>query len=179
MRLYNTLTRQKEPFAPAADNLVRLYACGLTVYARGHIGNFRTFVSLDVLRRALKYQDGYLVRPLLVIVDLQESGPDGDVLDDPAGVNSGGPAMAIVHLNVVLFDYPLAHDPVPFRSLIRLAYCRLPSPFPYWGMDTSAPSTTNPFPASQAALITPLMAFLVLVSRLLSLFNSRNEKTFN
>ena len=36
-----------------------MYTCGLTVYARGHIGNFRTFVALDVLRRALKYQAGY------------------------------------------------------------------------------------------------------------------------
>jgi cysteinyl-tRNA synthetase len=44
LRLYNTLTRQEEPFAPVRDNLVRMYACGLTVYARGHIGNFRTIV---------------------------------------------------------------------------------------------------------------------------------------
>ena len=55
MRLYNTLTPQEEAFAPARDNTVRMYTCGLTVYARGHIGNFRTFVCLDVLRRALKY----------------------------------------------------------------------------------------------------------------------------
>ena len=52
MRLYNTLTRQREDFVPADGRLVRMYACGLTVYARGHIGNFRTFISLDVLRRA-------------------------------------------------------------------------------------------------------------------------------
>ena len=44
------------------DNVVRMYTCGLTVYARGHIGNFRTFVAVDVLRRALKYQAGYAVR---------------------------------------------------------------------------------------------------------------------
>ena len=55
MRLYNTLTRSEEPFAPGAGNTVRMYTCGLTVYARGHIGNFRTFVCLDVLRRTLKY----------------------------------------------------------------------------------------------------------------------------
>jgi len=54
MRLYNTLTRREEDFAPAHDNIVRMYTCGLTVYARGHIGNFRTFVALDVLRRALR-----------------------------------------------------------------------------------------------------------------------------
>ncbi len=61
MRLYNTLTRREEPFTPADDRTVRMYTCGLTVYARGHIGNFRTFVSLDVLRRAFKYQEGYAV----------------------------------------------------------------------------------------------------------------------
>ena len=51
LRLYNTLTRQEEPFAPVRDNTVRMYTCGLTVYARGHIGNFRTFICVDVLRR--------------------------------------------------------------------------------------------------------------------------------
>ena len=51
MQLYNTLTRKEEAFAPSQDKLVRMYACGLTVYARGHIGNFRTFIAVDVLRR--------------------------------------------------------------------------------------------------------------------------------
>ena len=55
MRLYNTLTSQEEPFAPGKDDTVRMYTCGLTVYSRGHIGNFRTFVCLDVLRRALRH----------------------------------------------------------------------------------------------------------------------------
>ena len=59
MCLYNTLTRRKRTFAPSQDNLVRMYACGLTVYSRGHIGNFRTFVAVDVLRRTLKYLEGY------------------------------------------------------------------------------------------------------------------------
>jgi cysteinyl-tRNA synthetase len=72
MRLYNTLTRQKEPFAPAADNLVRLYACGLTVYARGHIGNFRSFLCLDVLRRTLKYVAGYQVRQVVNFTDVDD-----------------------------------------------------------------------------------------------------------
>src|SRR4029453_12248609 len=61
MRLYNTLTRREEDFAPSRDNQVRMYSCGLTVYARGHIGNFRTFVALDVLRRALE-AEGYSVK---------------------------------------------------------------------------------------------------------------------
>ena len=65
LRLYNTLTREEEPFAPSHENTVRMYACGLTVYNRGHIGNFRTFICLDVLRRTLKYLCGHHVRGVL------------------------------------------------------------------------------------------------------------------
>jgi cysteinyl-tRNA synthetase len=72
MRLYNTLTRREEEFAPSRDNMVRMYTCGLTVYARGHIGNFRTFVSLDVLRRALKYEAGYAVRQVMNFTDVDD-----------------------------------------------------------------------------------------------------------
>ncbi|HET9362776.1 MAG TPA: cysteine--tRNA ligase [Vicinamibacterales bacterium] len=72
LRLYNTLTRQEEPFAPLRDNTVRMYACGLTVYARGHIGNFRTFVCLDVLRRALKYLCGYRVSEVINYTDVDD-----------------------------------------------------------------------------------------------------------
>src|SRR5687768_11620620 len=72
LRLYNTLTRQEEPFAPARDNVVRMYACGLTVYARGHIGNFRTFVCIDVLRRTLKYLCGYHVKGVINYTDVDD-----------------------------------------------------------------------------------------------------------
>ena len=72
MRLYNTLTRQEEEFAPLRDDTVRMYACGLTVYARGHIGNFRTFVALDVLRRALKHVAGFRVREVMNFTDVDD-----------------------------------------------------------------------------------------------------------
>jgi cysteinyl-tRNA synthetase len=72
MRLYNTLSRSEEEFVPADGKTVRMYTCGLTVYARGHIGNFRTFVSLDVLRRALKYQDGYAMRHVMNFTDVDD-----------------------------------------------------------------------------------------------------------
>ncbi len=72
MRLFNTLTRQEEPFAPGAGNVVRMYTCGLTVYARGHIGNFRTFVCVDVLRRTLKYLLGYDVRHVMNFTDVDD-----------------------------------------------------------------------------------------------------------
>ncbi len=72
MQLYNSLTRRVEPFAPVRGNQVRMYTCGLTVYARGHIGNFRTFTSVDLLRRVLKYQEGYDVRQVMNFTDVDD-----------------------------------------------------------------------------------------------------------
>jgi cysteinyl-tRNA synthetase len=72
MRLYNTLSRTEEPFAPGTDQTVRMYTCGLTVYARGHIGNFRTFICVDVLRRTLKYLLGYKIRQVMNFTDVDD-----------------------------------------------------------------------------------------------------------
>jgi cysteinyl-tRNA synthetase len=72
MRLFNTLTRAEEDFVPSDGKTVRMYTCGLTAYARGHIGNFRTFVTLDVLRRALRYQEGYAVRQAMNFTDVDD-----------------------------------------------------------------------------------------------------------
>jgi cysteinyl-tRNA synthetase len=72
MRLYNTLSRSEEDFAPGPGNSVRMYTCGLTVYARGHIGNFRTFICVDVLRRTLKYLLGYDVRQVMNFTDVDD-----------------------------------------------------------------------------------------------------------
>src|SRR5258705_33938 len=72
MRLYNTLSRSEEDFAPGPGNTVRMYTCGLTVYARGHIGNFRTFICVDVLRRTLKYLLGYDVRQVMNFTDVDD-----------------------------------------------------------------------------------------------------------
>ncbi|HJY34780.1 MAG TPA: cysteine--tRNA ligase, partial [Vicinamibacterales bacterium] len=72
MRLYNTLTRQEEDFAPRPAPPVRMYTCGLTVYNRGHIGNFRTFVCLDVLRRTLEHVCGWPVRQAMNFTDVDD-----------------------------------------------------------------------------------------------------------
>ena len=53
LRFYNTLTRSLEEFRPIEAGRVTLYTCGPTVYDRAHIGNFRTFLSEDILRRYL------------------------------------------------------------------------------------------------------------------------------
>jgi cysteinyl-tRNA synthetase len=72
LQLYNTLTRQIEEFKPLEGNTVRLYTCGPTVYAAAHIGNFRTFVFQDVLRRHLKYR-GYEVRHVVNLTDVDDN----------------------------------------------------------------------------------------------------------
>jgi len=81
MRLYNTLTRTEEEFVPAVDRTVRMYTCGLTVYARGHIGNFRTFVCIDVLRRALEYVDGWTMHHVVNFTDVDDKTIAGAALE--------------------------------------------------------------------------------------------------
>jgi cysteinyl-tRNA synthetase len=72
LRLFNTLTRQEETFEPLRDGTVRMYACGPTVYARAHIGNFRYFVCVDVLRRTLKHLCGYTLREAINLTDVDD-----------------------------------------------------------------------------------------------------------
>jgi cysteinyl-tRNA synthetase len=71
MRLYNTLSGKVEDFAPATENTVRMYACGPTVYDYGHIGNFRTFVAVDLLRRFI-LQSGYKLHHVMNITDVDD-----------------------------------------------------------------------------------------------------------
>ena len=71
LRLYNTMSSQVEEFRPLNDSEVRMYACGPTVYDYGHIGNFRTFVAVDLLRRFLR-QSGYQIRHVMNITDVDD-----------------------------------------------------------------------------------------------------------
>ena len=71
LRLFNTLSGKVEDFQPAQDALVRMYSCGPTVYDFAHIGNFRTFVAIDILRRVLR-QQGYQLRHVMNITDVDD-----------------------------------------------------------------------------------------------------------
>jgi len=71
LQLFNTLSGKVEEFRPLEDNLVRMYACGPTVYDYGHIGNFRTFVAVDVLRRFIK-QSGFQIKHVMNITDVED-----------------------------------------------------------------------------------------------------------
>ncbi|HET9780406.1 MAG TPA: cysteine--tRNA ligase [Candidatus Dormibacteraeota bacterium] len=69
VRLYNTFTRRKEQLRPLEDGKVRVYSCGPTVYRYAHIGNLRTFMIPDLLRRSLEYL-GYEVEQVMNITDV-------------------------------------------------------------------------------------------------------------
>ena len=71
LRFYNTLTQQVEEFAPASGDAVRMYTCGPTVYDFAHIGNFRTFVFYDLLRRVLRL-NGHKLKHVMNITDVDD-----------------------------------------------------------------------------------------------------------
>ena len=81
LRLFNTLTRKKEKFKEINDMKVGLYTCGPTVYNFAHIGNLRTYIFEDVLRRVLEF-DGYRVNHIMNITDVGHLTSDADDGDD-------------------------------------------------------------------------------------------------
>jgi len=76
LRLFKTLTRKKEDFEPIEDKIVKIYTCGPTVYDFAHIGNFRTFVFQDILRRYLKWK-GFKVKQVMNLTDVDDKTIDG------------------------------------------------------------------------------------------------------
>jgi cysteinyl-tRNA synthetase len=126
MRLYNTLTRTEETLTPADGHTIRLYNCGLTVYARGHIGNFRTFVSLDLLRRALRHLDGYQVRQVTNYTDVDDKTIN-------AAAAAGVPLREYTDRYIAAFqedaaamglepaeEYPRATDEANMRAMVEM-----------------------------------------------------------
>ena len=81
LRLYDNYTRSLRDFAPLAPGAVGLYTCGPTVYDYQHIGNFRTFLFEDVLKRVLEW-NGYAVRHVMNITDVGHLVSDADEGED-------------------------------------------------------------------------------------------------
>ncbi|MDE6885151.1 MAG: cysteine--tRNA ligase [Clostridia bacterium] len=81
LKIYNTLTRQKEDFQPIKEGKVTMYSCGPTVYSYAHIGNLRTYIFMDIFRRVLKY-DGYKLKGVMNITDVGHLLSDGDEGED-------------------------------------------------------------------------------------------------
>lgn len=87
LKIYNTLSRQAEDIKPISDKKIGLYACGPTVYNFAHIGNLRTYVFEDVLRRVLEY-DGYQVTHAMNITDVGHLVSDADEGEDKMEVGA-------------------------------------------------------------------------------------------
>lgn len=81
LKLYNFLTRKKELFRPLRKGRVGLYTCGPTVYDYAHIGNLRTYIFEDVLRRTLEFE-GYAVKHVMNITDVGHLTSDADTGED-------------------------------------------------------------------------------------------------
>ena len=81
VKLYNTLTKTKEEFKPIDNKEVKIYTCGPTVYSYAHIGNFRTYIFMDNIRRVLKY-NGYDLKHVMNITDVGHLESDADEGED-------------------------------------------------------------------------------------------------
>ena len=102
MKLFNSLTRRVEPLAPMADNTIRLYTCGPTVYNFAHIGNFRAYTFEDVLRRAVQF-NGMKVKQVMNLTDVDDK--------TIRGANAAG---------VPLTDYTKTYKDAFFADLAKL-----------------------------------------------------------
>ncbi len=81
IQLYNTLKRKKEVFYPLDEKCAKIYACGPTVYFYAHIGNLRTYIFEDILKRTILY-NGYDVDHVMNITDVGHLTDDGDTGED-------------------------------------------------------------------------------------------------
>jgi cysteinyl-tRNA synthetase len=149
-RLYNTLTRQVDAFEPLQAGKVSLYTCGPTVYNYAHIGNFRTFLFEDLLRRWLE-ASGYEVYHVMNLTDVDDKTING-------ASASGLPLRQYVQRYIEAFHedrgylrikdasvYPRATDFIP--AMIRLVEALLAKGVAYKGEDGSVYFAIRRFPA--------------------------------
>lgn len=102
LKFYNHLSRKKEPFKPIRKDRIGLYTCGPTVYNYAHIGNLRTYIFEDVLKRALEYS-GMRVRHVMNITDV-----DDKIIRDAARAGQS------------IFEFVKPYEAVFFKDLTKL-----------------------------------------------------------
>lgn len=107
LRLYNTLSGSVEDIVPLEGNVVKMYSCGLTVYSRGHIGNYRTLVSTDVVRRTLRLL-GYGVRAVMNITDV-----DDRIIQLASAAQTTIPEFTAAHIRAYYEDMATLQMEVP------------------------------------------------------------------
>ncbi len=140
VKLYNTLTRKKEIFKPLKDKQVRLYTCGPTVYGQAHIGNLRTYIFEDVLKRVLIY-GGYRVKHVMNITDIEDKIIKKMYTEKKTLKDVTEPFIEIFFddlksLNIKKADvYPKATQTI--REIVRLISVLLRKGYAYRGEDGS------------------------------------------
>ena len=102
MKVFNSLTRQNEDLKPIADNTIRLYTCGPTVYNFAHIGNFRAYTFEDILRRVIQF-NGMKIKQVMNLTDVDDK--------TIKGANAAG---------VKLTDYTKTYKDAFFADLKKL-----------------------------------------------------------
>jgi cysteinyl-tRNA synthetase len=107
IQIYNTMTRRKEPFRPIQPGELRMYNCGPTVYDQAHIGNMRSYIMADLIRRSFEYL-GYNVEQVINITDVGHLTSDADEGEDRMLVGArrtgGDPWQIAAHFATLFFE---------------------------------------------------------------------------
>lgn len=149
INIFNTLTRQKEPFRAIDNNKVKIYTCGPTVYDYAHIGNFRAFLFEDLLKRWLRYR-GFKVTHIMNLTDVDDKTIKGSQKQAiPLRLYTEFYVKAffedIKALNIEPADvYPKATDHIP--EMIEIIKTLLQKGYAYRGEDGSIYYAVSKFP---------------------------------
>ena len=120
MNVYNSLTRRIEELTPIADNTIRLYTCGPTVYNFAHIGNFRAYTFEDVLRRVVQF-NGMKIRQVMNLTDVDDK--------TIKGANAAGVALTDYTKTYKDAFFADLKKPCPSRTISRQPEARTAPPF--------------------------------------------------
>ena len=140
LKLYNTLTRKKQSFKPIQKGLVRFYSCGPTVYNNVHIGNLRSFLFADLLKRVLIFE-GYDVTHVMNITDVDDktirgAREKGISLESYTNIYTRSFHEDLQHLNIIPANkYPAATKHI--EQMIRMIEILVRKKLAYQGEDGS------------------------------------------
>lgn len=149
LKIFNTSTRKKEIFKPLKEDEVTLYTCGPTVYNFAHIGNFRTYVFEDLLRRSLKFL-GYRVTQAMNLTDVDDKTIKGAIANNCSLDAYTEPYKKAFFEDLTTLKiervehYPAATDYIP--QMIRMIEILIEKGFAYKGSDQSIYYSISRFP---------------------------------
>lgn len=150
LRLYNTETRQVEEIIPLEEGKIRLYTCGPTVYNFAHIGNFRTYIFEDLLRRALKFF-GFSLTHVMNITDVDDKTILGAIQQKKSLKDFTDPFTEAFFEDLDILNieraeyYPYATDFIP--KMIEIIQTLLDKGVAYKGRDNSIYFSITKFPS--------------------------------